>query len=129
MEKKINTSNRKFGLLMGTVFLLLTIYYVTLKHAFLPVLLVVSISFFCAALLIPRILYPLNRSWTRFSATLGILNTWIILTLLYLLIITPLGLLMKALGKDALKLKLQKKAATYWDKAAAVEGSSVKQQF
>ncbi|SDZ98149.1 SxtJ family membrane protein [Pedobacter hartonius] len=129
MEKNINTSNRKFGLLMGAVFLLVTIYYGIMKHEFLPVLLAVSAFFVCAALLMPRILYPLNWGWTKFSAILGMLNTWIILTLLYVVIITPLGLLMKALGKDALKLKLQKKTTTYWVKAAAVEGSSVKQQF
>jgi len=67
--------------------------------------------------------------WMRFSEFLGIINTRIILTLLYFLIITPLGFLMKIFGKDPLKLKVQKGAVTFWEDGEGVEGSSIKRQF
>jgi len=67
--------------------------------------------------------------WMRFSEFLGVINTRIILTLLYFLIITPLGFLMKIFGKDPLKLKVQKGAVTFWEDGESVEGSSIKRQF
>lgn len=114
---------------MGLMLLLGVIYYALRKDVFLPVLLAVSVFFICSALFMPVILAPFNRGWARFSELLGILNTWIILTLLYFVIITPLGLLMKIFGKDTLKLKIRKEASTYWEKGSAVQGSSIQQQF
>ncbi|MET1053999.1 MAG: SxtJ family membrane protein [Pedobacter sp.] len=129
MKQHNGTTNQKFGLALGAVCLGIVIYWAFIKHQFMPVLLVISFIMIFAALFMPGMLTPFNRGWTKLSITLGKVNTWILLTLVYCLILTPLSVVIKLLGKDLLKLKAQKKASTYWEKATHVEESSMKRQF
>lgn len=122
-------SNRKFGLLMGGICLLAALYFYSIKHHFLPVLAVMGTLLVLAGLFIPASLAVLNKTWTLFTELLGTLNTWILLTLIYFLVFTPMGLLMRVLGKRPLRLKSDEKTLTYWEKPAVAAESSVKRQF
>lgn len=82
-----------------------------------------------AGLFIPASLMVLNKTWILFAELLGTLNTWILLTMIYFLVFTPMGLLMRILGKRPLRLKGDKRALTYWEKSVIAADSSVKQQF
>ncbi len=122
-------SNRKFGLLMGGIGLLIALYFYSIKHHFLPVLVVMGTLLVLAGLFIPASLAVLNKTWTLFAELLGTVNTWILLTLIYFVVFTPMGLLMRILGKRPLRMKADKKTLTYWEKSAVAADSSVKQQF
>jgi hypothetical protein len=67
---------------------------------------------------------PVYKAWMGVAHVLGKINTTIILSVLFFLIITPLGLVFRLLGRDPLALKLDRAAATYWTPKARPAGSS-----
>lgn len=66
------------------------------------------------ALLLPRTLRPLNIVWFEFGALLQQVATPVVMGLLFFLAVTPVALLMRATGKDPLRLKRDAKAGSYW---------------
>ena len=64
-------------------------------------------------LIAPRTLRPVYRGWMRFGLLLSRVTTPLILTLVYALVFTPAGLLMRLFGKDPMQRRLAPKAATY----------------
>jgi len=66
------------------------------------------------ALAAPALLRPLNRLWTRFGLLLHAVVTPLVMALLFYLTVTPVGLLMRLLGKDLAHPKVDRAAATYW---------------
>jgi hypothetical protein len=74
---------------------------------------VVAAVFIAAALLVPMALGPVYRLWMKIGHVLGWINTRIILGLIFFVIFTPVALLFKVLGKDALKQRLDASASSY----------------
>jgi hypothetical protein len=70
--------------------------------------------FLLVALVYPRILAPLNRLWLKFGLLLYKVMNPLILGLLFFVTIMPIGLVMRAMGKDFLRLKLDPNAKSYW---------------
>lgn len=74
----------------------------------------------CASLLLlvslvrPRLLAPLNRLWTKLGLLLFHVVSPLVMAFLYYLCVVPIGLTMRALGKDPLRLKLDRNEQTYW---------------
>jgi len=62
----------------------------------------------------PRILSSLNRLWGRFAVLLRRLVTPIVVLVVFVTSVVPVGVIMRALGKDPLRLKPHAAAATYW---------------
>lgn len=58
------------------------------------------------------------RGWMIFAKALGFVNTRILLTLFFYLVITPIGLLLRLFGKNPLNLRLDPEAKTYWSPKA-----------
>jgi hypothetical protein len=75
---------------------------------------VVGAAFLAAALLRPAVLAPLNRVWTRFGLLLHRIVSPVVLGIMFFVVITPMGLIMRALGKDPLRLRLEREARSYW---------------
>ena len=61
---------------------------------------------------IGRILYVL---WMGLGITMGLITSPIILVVVFLLLITPVGLFFKLVGRDAMKRKLDRGASSYWE--------------
>lgn len=64
----------------------------------------------------PMALLPLYRVWARFAGYLAWFNTHLLLAVAFYLVITPIGLIMRALGKDPMNRKIDREAKTYWEK-------------
>jgi len=75
---------------------------------------VVGAAFLVVAWLRPAVLAPLNRAWTRFGLLLHRIVSPIVLGVMFFVVITPMGLVMRALGKDPLRLRYDREARTYW---------------
>jgi hypothetical protein len=80
-------------------------------------------------LLKPYWLTPLRIGWDKLGHVLGIINTYILLSLFYCVILTPLGLMMRLLGKDILKLKKSNSQISYWELSPTTEESKMENQF
>ncbi|MBI4665212.1 MAG: hypothetical protein HY751_02250 [Nitrospinae bacterium] len=81
-----------------------------------PYFLGASAFFAFFAAFAPMALLPFYRLWIKFAAALAWFNTRLLLAIVFYLIITPTGLIMRALGKDPMDRRIDKSAATYWKK-------------
>lgn len=66
----------------------------------LMILTVIGVAFALAAIAAPRALVPLYRPWMRLAEGLGWINTRILLSLIFYLVVTPIGLVMRLLGRS-----------------------------
>ena len=111
---------RKFGITMGIVFLVIgSLFFFRQKHVIAVNSLVVSCLFIIIGLVLPIFLKPVYIVWMRFASILGWINTRIILFILFYLVVTPLGLLMRLLRMDLLERK--NKIDSYWKNKEKVE--------
>ena len=69
---------------------------------------------FLLAVLWPPLLHAPNRLWTRFGTLLSRIVNPIVTATLFYLVVTPVGVLMRFLGKDILQLRFNSRVDTYW---------------
>ena len=133
MESKFNnnikiSSNRSFGIVFFIVFLFIALYPITYSEDIRIWSLIISFIFIILGLLNSKILTPLNKLWFKFGVILGKIISPIIMGIIFFLVVTPIGLIMKVLGKDLLRLKYNKKDNTYWIEKNGPK-SKMKNQF
>ena len=75
-----------------------------------------------------KLLTPLNQLWFKFGMILGAIVAPIVMGFVFFLVVTPIGFIMRIMGKDLLKKRYDKKRGTYWIKRDKPV-SSMKQQF
>lgn len=109
------SSDRSFGLVFAAFCAIIGLLPMLKDEPYyrLPWL-IASAVFLVPALLFPKVLAPLNKLWLKFGLLLQKVVSPIILGLLFFVAITPIGLLMRVLGKDLLKLRWDKQASSYW---------------
>lgn len=105
---------RKFGLTVGGAFTLLGLVSWLRGHVVAPrILWALGIALVAPGLIAPSLLRPIQRGWMVFAHALGYVNTRIILTALFYLVVTPLGLALRLL-RDPLNLSRTKRTQTEW---------------
>ena len=125
-EIKIS-SNRSFGIVFFVVFLLIALYPILKDNDLRIWSLVISFIFLILGLINSKILTPLNRLWFKFGLLLGKFISPLIMGIIFFIVVTPIGIIMRLLKKDLLNLKYNKKE-TYWiDKSGPK--SKMKNQF
>ena len=113
-EEVRGSSDRSFGLVFAAVFGLIGLFPLLLGNALRPWSLIIAMAFLVTALLFPRILAPFNRLWLKFGFLLHRIVSPIVLGIMFYLVVTPIGLLMRLVGQDPLRLRFDKGAASYW---------------
>ena len=88
---------------------------------------IVAIIFLILGLLNSSLLSPLNKIWFKFGILLGNFISPIFMGLIFFIVVTPTGLIMRALGKNLLNLKNNNKKS-YWIEKSPVK-SKMKNQF
>ena len=120
-------SNRSFGILFFIVFLLIAIWPVFKGETFRIWSLSISLIFLILGLLNSKLLSPLNKIWVKFGELLGKIIAPIVMGVVYFIVLTPIGLFMRLIGKDLLNLN-KKNVKSYWiDKTGPK--SKMKNQF
>ena len=106
---------RSFGITFGIIFLIIAgfLYYQE-KDSF-QLFIYLAGSFSGLGIILPIILKPFYMVWMIFAVILGWFMTKVILSLLFYLIITPIGLFLRIIGKDLLNLKEKKQQKSYWN--------------
>jgi len=122
------SSNRNFGLVFFFIFLVVSIWPLTHNESPRIWSAIISLAFLILVLTRSKLLTPLNRLWAKFGIILGSIIAPIVMGVVFFLVITPIGLVMKIIGKDLLSLKYDKKKETYWVKRDKPT-STMKQQF
>ena len=121
------SSNRSFGIVFFVVFLLIALYPFTYGGEIRIWSLIISIIFLTLGLLNSKILSPLNKIWFKFGILLGKIVSPLIMGIIFFLVVTPIGFIMRLLGKDVLNLKYNKNKS-YWIEKNGPK-SKMKNQF
>ena len=128
-NSKINiSSNRSFGLVFFVVFLIVALWPLKYEEDIRLWSLVISIIFFILGVINSKLLTPLNKLWFKFGILLGSIVSPIVMGVVYFAVVTPIGVLMRLLGKDLLKTTKTKSISTYWMKRDKRQ-TSMKKQF
>ena len=121
------SSNRSFGIVFFIIFLIITLYPLTYGGEIRLWSLIISLIFLTLGLLNSKILSPLNKIWFKFGIFLGKIISPLIMGIIFFLVVTPIGLIMRILGKDVLNLKYNKNKS-YWIEKNGPK-SKMKNQF
>ena len=121
------SSNRSFGIVFFVVFLLIALYPLTYSEEIRIWSAIISLIFLALGLFNSKILTPLNKLWFKFGIFLGKIISPIIMGIIFFLVVTPIGLLMRLLGKDLINLKYNN-TKSYWIEKKGPK-SKMKNQF
>ena len=121
------SSNRSFGIVFFIVFLLIALYPLIHSEEIKFWSIIISLIFLVLGLLNSKILAPLNKLWFKFGIFLGKIISPLIMGIIFFLVVTPIGILMRLLGKDLLNLKYGKNKSYWIDKTGPK--SKMKNQF
>lgn len=114
---------RQFGYTMGIVLGVLGLLFLWREKEWYPYFIALSVVFLFLAFALPLLLKPLQKFWMTLAVLLGWFMTRVILSVLFYLVITPIGLIMRISGKDFLSRKLEKNSDSYWIPKQEVTGS------
>jgi len=121
------SSNRNFGIVFFIVFLVIAFYPLKNSGDARVWSLIISLIFLILGLLNSKILTPLNNLWFKFGLFLGKIISPAIMGIIFFLVVTPIGFIMRVLGKDLLNLKYNKDKS-YWVEKVPPK-SKMKNQF
>lgn len=113
LDKK---SLRKFGITMGIAFLVITLLMlIRHRHSVIPTS-IISALFFVVSLTMPGVLKPVYIFWMKLAFILGWVNTRLILMIIFYILFTPAGLIMRLFRVDLLDRKIDRSKNSYWKK-------------
>ena len=127
MDNIKTSSNRSFGIVFFIVFLLVSIYPLINDEEIRIWSLIISLIFLFLGLLNSQILTPLNQIWFKLGIFLGKIVSPIVMGIIFFLVVTPTGIIMRILKKDLLNLKYSDDKS-YWIKKKGPK-SKMKDQF
>jgi hypothetical protein len=124
-------SDRGFGLTFAALFLIVGVAPRLSSRPVHVGWLVASVVLAGVALAIPRILGPFARIWFRVGLAIHRVTGPVVLALVYFIVITPTALLLRARGRDPLRLRRDPRASSYWiDRAPSARApGSMHRQF
>lgn len=112
------SEGRKFGLLVGGAFLVLSL--VTWRRGHAPaamVTLVLGLGLIAGGLIVPTQLGPIYRGWMKLALVISKVTTPIFMGIIFFLVLTPAGLLARLVGHRP--LRRSRDEATYWQTRGA----------
>ena len=122
-----NENNKSFGILFFIVFLIIAIWPVLSSEAVRIWAAVISVVFLILGIINSKILTPLKKGWIKLGEILGRVIAPVIMGFIYFIIITPIGILMRLIGKDLLNTKFNKDKSYWIKRAKNIE--TMKRQF
>ena len=121
------SSNRSFGILFSIVFAAIAFWPLLNLGEIRVWSVIVSSIFLLLGLINSKLLYPINLIWVKFEEVIGKIVAPLVMALIFFLILTPIGIFLRLIGKDLLNIKLNNNK-TYWIKRDKKPGS-MKRQF
>ena len=127
----VGSSDRAFGLTFAGFFAILAGLSWWREGERWPLWLGAAAAFALVGLVLPRLLAPLNKAWTKLGMLLFLVVNPAVMFLLFATTIVPIGLIRRALGKDSLRLRFDPDAPSYWISRdpPGPAPSSMKKQF
>ena len=127
MDDIKTSSNRSFGIVFFVVFLIISLYPIINNESIRLWSLIISLIFLILGIINSSLLSPLNKLWFKFGIFLGKIISPVIMGIIFFLVVTPIGIIMRLIGKDVLNLKYNN-SKSYWIEKTGPK-SNMKNQF
>ena len=127
MDDIKTSSNRSFGIVFFVVFLIISLYPIINNESIRLWSLIISLIFLILGIINSSLLSPLNKLWFKFGIFLGKIISPVIMGIIFFLVVTPIGIIMRLIGKDVLNLKYNN-SKSYWIEKTGPK-SKMKNQF
>lgn len=124
-EPRSNGSNRGFGLLIAAVFAIVAVRPLLTGAGARWWALAVAATLVLVGLAYPALLDGPKRVWLALGAVLARIVNPVVLGILFITVITPTALVARLLGRDPLRLRFERDAATYWMERSALGAGPV----
>lgn len=112
LDKK--STGRRFGLSVGTAFLVLTAILLWRDHrTAMFVTATLALVLVLGGMVVPALLYPVERGWMAMAHAISRVTTPIFLGIVYFLVVTPIGVVMRLFGRNPL-VHQESREGTYW---------------
>ena len=121
------SSSKSFGYLFFGIFLALAVWVYVKNQNLNYWLIGTSVVFLVLTLIKSKLLDVLNDLWIKFGELLGKIIAPIVMSIVFFLIVTPIGLVLKIVKKDLLKLKFNNDKSYWVEKSKTIE--SMDKQF
>jgi hypothetical protein len=121
---------RHFGFLVGGIFGLIGLWPLVWRYQN-PRLwaLALAVALVVPALVAPRILAPVYRVWMKLGEVLAWINTRILLGLVFYGLVTPMGLVMRLMGRDPMRRQLEPGGESYRIRCVPRPATHMMRQF
>ena len=106
---------RNFGITVGIILLIISGFLFWKEKESFQIFLAIGITLFLAAIALPSVLKPVYWIWMIFAIILGWFMTRVILSLLFYVVFTSIGLTLRFFGKQFLELRWDKSKESYWN--------------
>ena len=128
MKHKVKVgSNKSFGIVFFIVFFLIGVWPIFNNGNVRYWVIIISLIFLILGMINSKVLSPLNKAWFQFGILLGKVITPFILGIIFFLVVTPIGILMRMLNRDLLNLRFNSNKS-YWVEKTN-QKSKMKNQF
>jgi hypothetical protein len=130
-ETVVRGSERSFGVVIAAALGVLALFNWWHDGKIWPWLAGISVLFIVTGYFCPAALRPLNWLWFKFGLLLHSVVNPIVMGLLFYAAVWPTGLVMRAFGKDLLRLKREPECSSYWiaRQPPGPEPETMKDQF
>lgn len=128
MPEKRTSSPRQFGWVMTIFFALWAGYWTWTAHPAWPYLAAVALAFMALTMWAADWLAPLNRAWGWLGRMIARISDPVTLAVIFFGLVTPMAVAARMLGKDFLRLRMDRAAPSYW-MGRQTQPGSMKKQF
>ncbi len=113
---------RKFGLLVGGILALIGLLFLWRGRHEIARIVLWSIGGFLIVFgaIAPIVLKPIYVAWMKFAFVLGWVNSRILLSIIFFVFFTPMALIQRVFGRDALHQRMDKGTDSYWIKRSPI---------
>jgi hypothetical protein len=105
---------RKFSWVVGGVFLAIGAFAAYRGASWHPVPLWIGGPLFVVGSVAPLVVKPFYYAWMTLAVVMGFVMTRVILTIFFFVVLTPVGLVFRLMGKDLLHREIDREKPTYW---------------
>lgn len=133
-RKPVRQHVKEFGCIFGILAFGIAAYLMYKDHTLVERALYLSIGgaiFTVLGYLAPLVLYPVWKGWMYGAEKIGMVMTLLIMSVTWIIMVTPLSFLLKAIGKRMMDLTFRTAVPSYWEKTKDTwsDGSFLKRQF
>jgi len=125
-----NSELRKFGLVVGSVLMLIGVFPVVKGGDLNAYLMIIAAILVVLAILAPAILSPVYKIWVKIGNVLGRINSFLLLSIIFFFILTPIGLISRIFKGNSMRFYKKKNMSSYWIKRGpGGTGEEMKRMF